>query len=107
TDGPLLQRPEELRLQRRGELADLVEEAGSAGGGLEQPAAGRDRSGEGTALVPEQLRLEQRLRQRRAVDDDEGTVGAGAGLVDRAGDQLLAGPRLTLDQHRGVEARHA
>ena len=39
---------------------------------LEPAALLRDRAGEGAALVAEQLALEQRLGQRRAVDGDEG-----------------------------------
>src|SRR5262249_56272579 len=74
-DRVLLERPEELGLERRRELADLVEKARSAGRRLEETAPRRDRAGEGAALVAEQLRLEERLGQGRAVDHDEGAGG--------------------------------
>ena len=57
--------------------------------------------------MTEQLRLEQRLGDGGAVDDDERPVGAGPRIVNRARHQLLARARLALDQHRRVEARHA
>src|SRR5262249_12759087 len=106
-DRPLLQGAQELGLKRGRELADLVEEAGAAGRGLEQAAARRERAGERAALVAEQLRLEQRLGQRGVVDDHEGPRGPRAGAVNRARDQLLAGPGLALDQDGRVERRHA
>ena len=49
------------------DLADLVEEERAAVGLLEAPLATRDRAGERAALVAEQLALEERLGERRAV----------------------------------------
>src|SRR5207247_10486244 len=46
-------------------------------------------SREGATLVPEELRLDERLGQRRAVDGDEGTLGTPARIVDGASDQFL------------------
>ena len=43
-DGLLLERPQELRLQRRRQLADLVQEARAAGRRLEEPAPRRQRA---------------------------------------------------------------
>ena len=106
-DRALLQRPEQLRLQRRGQLGDLVEEAGAACGRLEQAPARAEGAGERAALVTEQLRLEERLRQGRAIDGDERPRGPRARLVNGARDELFAGPGLALDQHGGVERRHA
>src|SRR6185436_8035027 len=60
--------------------------------------------GEGPALEPEHLRLEQGLRDRRAVDVDEGPARARAGAMERAGHQPLAAPGLSLDQDRGQAA---
>ena len=65
------------------------------------------RAGERALLVAEQLRLDQVLRDRRAVDLDERALGALAVVVDRVGDQLLAGAVLALDQDVGVAAGHA
>ena len=85
-----------------GDLTDLVEEERPAVGLLEAPFAAGDRAGEGAALVPEQLALEERLGQRRAVQAHERTLGARAGQVDRLGDELLAGAALAADQDRGA-----
>ena len=60
------------------------------------------RSGERAALVPEQLRLEKRFGNRRAIDRDERLVGRRARVVDAAGKQLLARSRLADQQHRGA-----
>ena len=52
--------------------------------------------------MAEQLAFQQRLGQGGAVDLHERPVGAQAVVVDRAGDQLLAGAALAADQHGGV-----
>src|SRR5213076_2710116 len=88
-------------------VADLVQEQRAAVGLLEAPAALRVRPGEGAALVPKQLRLEQIRRNRRGVERDEGSGGARAVLVQRAGDELLAGAGLPGDEHRDARARQA
>src|SRR5579875_1373832 len=53
-------------------------------------------------LVAEQLRLEQALGHRAAIDRDEGLVAAGARAVDRARQQLLARAALAGDEHARV-----
>ena len=68
----LFEEAQQLGLQRRHHLADLVEEHRAAVGALEQPALLHPRIGERAALVAEQLALEQLLRQRRAGDVHEG-----------------------------------
>src|SRR5690606_20187723 len=55
--------------------------------------------------VPEQEALEQRLRDRGAVDGDVGLVGAPAVPVDRTRDEVLAGAALAADQDRRVGRR--
>ena len=99
-DDLLLDRPQELDLHGRRRLADLVEEERAAVGLLEEAALLAHRAGEGAALVAEELGLEQRLRQRAAVDRDELAVLADRGEVDRAGDQLLARAALARQQDR-------
>ena len=64
------------------------------------------RAGEGAALVPEELALEQRVGERRAVLGDEALILARARVVDRAGHQVLAGAGLAGDQHGGVRLGH-
>ena len=62
----------------------------------------RRRAGERAAHVAEQLRLEQRFRDRRAVHLDERHLALRAVVVDRARDQLLAGAGLAGDEHRAL-----
>jgi ABC-2 type transport system permease protein len=97
---PRLQGPQNLGLHRQRQLADLVDEQGSPVGRLDGPGPGLGGAGEGPLDVAEKLGLQQALRQRPAVDDDEGAARPGGGLVEGAGHQLLAGPGLALDQHR-------
>src|SRR4051812_44518790 len=75
---------QELRLQRDGHLRDLVEEERAAVRNLEAAEAARRRARERAALVAEQLRLHQRLRNRRAVYRDEARVLARAQIMNRA-----------------------
>ena len=63
-------------------------------------------AGERALRVTEQLRLDQVLGQRRAVDLDERALAPGRTLVQGVGDQLLAGAALADDQHVGVRVGH-
>ena len=64
---PILQDVQQLGLQRRRHLADLVEQDRAVARELELADARRLRAGEAAAFVPEQLALEEVSRQRRAV----------------------------------------
>ena len=57
--------------------------------------------------MAEELGLEERLGNRRAVDRDEGALGARAERVERAREQLLARAALALEQHRRVGRRRS
>ena len=65
-----------------------------------------DGAGKGSALVSEELALEERVRQRRAVDGDKRPVRARAVRVNRVRDQLLPGPAFAAHQHRRVGCCH-
>ena len=91
---PLLQDAQQLHLRRRHHLGDLVEKQRAAMRQLEHAGAAIVRAGEGPFLVAEDLALEQRLRDRGAVDRDERERLPRAQLVNRLRDQLLAGARL-------------
>jgi hypothetical protein len=56
--------------------------------------------------VAEQLALEQLVGQRAAVDGDKRVIAARAVMVDRLGDQLLAGAALAAQQHGACGGRH-
>src|SRR5438876_2269562 len=102
---PLLEHPQQLRLQLERDVADLVEEERSAVGQLETADPLRDGPGESAALVAEELALEQPRRDGGAVDLDERPPSAPAQVVKGAGDQLLAGARLAADEHGRVGRR--
>ena len=72
----LLEHAQQLHLQRQRQLADLVEEERAAVGRLEETRLVADGAGEGALHVAEELGLEQVLRDRRAVDRDEGARSA-------------------------------
>ena len=88
----LLQHAQQLHLQRRAHRADLVEEQRALVRLLEAALARADRAGERAAHVAEQLGLEQRLRNRAAVERDEAVRAARAVVVDRARDHSLPVP---------------
>ena len=103
----LLQDAQQLGLQLRSQLADLVEKNGAALGHLELALFLRHGSGEGALLVSEQLAFQQRLGEGGAVDGDEGLGRARAEAVQGAGHQFLAGAGFAEDEHRGVLRSHA
>jgi len=81
---------QELGLSGGIELTDLVEEQRAAVGELEQALLPIVRPSEGTALVSEQLVLEDFSPQRRAVEGDEEVVLPRPGRMQRSRDELLA-----------------
>src|SRR5207247_2566059 len=68
---PRLEHAQETRLQTGLELADLVEEDGTAVGLLERAAAIARRAGESAAHMAEELALDEVARNGAAVDDHE------------------------------------
>ena len=68
-------------------------------GEITEPLLRIDGAGECALHVPEQGGLEEIRRQIAGVDRDERLFGARRVHVQRAGDQLLAGTALALDQH--------
>src|SRR5262245_3816621 len=97
-----LQNAQEPPLYLQRDLADLVQKDRAAVGQLEAPRLGRLGAGESALLVAEQLALDQRGRERRAVDYNEGASVAQAALVNGVGEQLLASPRLSLQQNSRI-----
>jgi len=104
-DLPLLQHAQQLHLDVRRDLPDLVEKQRAPVGLDEPPVVALGRASEGPLFVPEQLRLEDRLRQRGAVDRHERAAGARRAVVDGTRQQLLAGPRFAEQQHRRLRRR--
>ena len=68
---PLLEHAQELHLHHAAHLPDLVQEYRPALRDLDEPLLVRLGAGEGAAHVAKQLRFQQRLGQRPAVDGHE------------------------------------
>ena len=99
---------QELGLERRGEVLDLVEEERAAVCELEHARPFLQGAGESPAGVAEELGFGERFRHGRAVHRDEGAGSAPTQRVDGARDELLARPRLALDEYlRLGRGRHA
>ena len=98
----LLQHAEQLGLQLRRDVADLVEEQRPPVGQLESADFLADGAGEGALLVAEQLALQQPRGDGRAVELDEGPVSPRAQVVQGAGDEFLARAGFAANEHRGV-----
>ena len=79
---------------------DFVEEERAPARELEQAAFALARVGKCAALVSEELRLEQVLGDRRAVDCDERLLRIRAGIVNTAREQLFSGAGFAQQQHR-------
>ena len=62
-------------------------------------------AGEGAAHVAEELRFEQRFRDRTAVERHERRVAARARPVDRLREEFLAGAAVAADQHARIAGR--
>jgi hypothetical protein len=85
-------------------VGDFIEEEGAFVGGLEQALLVSNGPGEGSLDVPEQGRLEQIVVEGGAILHHEGLVLPRPVEMDGAGDQLLAGARLAVDEHGGFRA---
>src|SRR5262245_66303030 len=97
-DHALFEHTRELRLHRWTELADLVEEERAPARLLEEARAIRGCTREGAAHVAEELALDERTGNGRAVDRD-GTRGrARRPFMDCAGHKFFPGARLPEDE---------
>src|SRR5436309_3333977 len=105
-DLPFLEHAQQGDLGLGGELPDFVQEDRAAVCGLEPPESPLERAGERSLFVAEQLGGDERRRNGRAVHPDERAARASGPLVNGAGDQLLAGPSLTEDEHGGIGRGH-
>ncbi len=102
-----MQHAEQLDLEFERGGVDFVEENGAGVGRLETAGAIVDSTRKGPANMAEQLAFEERFGERAAIDLYERAAGAGAEVVNRAGDKLLAGAGFAEQQHRGLRRRHA
>src|SRR5207249_8813694 len=89
-----LENLEQLGLELRRQLADLIEEDRAVIGQLEQADLPFLGVGIRTLFVSEQFGIEERRREAGAVDLDERTTGAGREIVDHARGPALPRPAL-------------
>ncbi len=94
----LLQNAEQLGLEFRRDVADLVEEQCPLVRQLKAAHLLADGAGEGALLVAEQLALQEAGGDGGAVELDERALAAGAQVVKGPGDELLARAGLAADQ---------
>ena len=101
----VLEHVQELRLEVRAHLADLVEQDRALMGQLELAGFVAQGAGERAALVAEQLRFEKLLGEGRAVHLHERPLLPPGLRVDEAREHLLAHAGFARDQHRRVGVR--
>jgi hypothetical protein len=101
-DHALLQKAQQLGLQRHRQVADLVEEQGAFAGVFDLADGLLGGAGERALLVAEQFGFQQGVGDGGAVDGDEALVGARRQFVDAARQHFLAGAGLAQQQHGGV-----
>ena len=94
----LLQHAQQLRLGARREVHHLVEEQRAAVGFLDETRALGDRAREGASGVAKELRLEEFVRKRRAVEIAEPALATRAQAVNGTRHELLSDSALALDQ---------
>ena len=103
----LLEHAKEPRLRLHRHVADLVEEERAALGLLEAAGRAGIGAGEGALLMTEQLGFDEVARNRGHVDGDEGALPPLAVIVQRPGDELLAGARFAGDHDRQIRLHQA
>jgi hypothetical protein len=105
-DLAVLDDAEEADLRRERQLSHLVEEEGAAIGLLEPSLAPDDGARKGSLFMAKELGVDEVGGNRAAVDAAERTVAKCRALVNRPGDDLLAGAGLAEKKHRGRTPRH-
>ena len=103
----ILEHAQELRLRGERHISDLIQKQRASMGVLEQARLVVRGPGERTLHVAEQLALEQRFHDGRAVEHDVAAGSHRAEPVERAGDQVFTRPGLPRDQQRPIVRSHA
>ena len=95
-----LQGTQHLGLQIDGQFSDFIEKNCSAFGHGHQSIFGLICAGECAFYVSKQFAFNQSRHQRSAIDRDERLIAERAGIVDGAGDHLLAGAAFPQNENR-------
>src|SRR4029453_3382998 len=99
-----LERTEDLCLEPQREIPDFVEKQRAAVRELKSARFAGGGPCKCALFMTEQLRLEQRIGNRRAVDGDKRPFRTAAERVQCSGEQLLAGAAFPFQQHGGIRA---
>ena len=97
---PLLQHPQQLGLNFKRQIPDLVQEYSAALRLLKPPHACLHCPGKRAPRVAEKLCFQQRIRQRRAIHGYDRRPRARAGRMQCPRDHLFSRSRFALNQHR-------
>src|SRR5574341_596456 len=102
-DGAILaaiEKPQQAHLHRARHLPDLVEKQCAALCGSDESELGRCRASERSLFVSEEFALQQFATHRAAVDGDEWPVDSSAQIMQEPGNDFLARPGFSLNEHR-------
>ena len=105
-DLAFLEHAQQLDLHVEGQVADLVEKDRRVIGQFEPADLPRQRAGKGALLPAEQLALDERARNRRAVDAHHDATAPRTLLVNLGRDEFLSGTRFAEQQHRRIGRGH-
>ncbi|MCX6612946.1 MAG: hypothetical protein NTW74_19120 [Acidobacteria bacterium] len=103
--GSCVEYAEKLGLETRVEGTDFVEKKAAVVGQFEEALLGGVSTGEGAALVAEEFRFDEAIRQCGAGEVDEGLLLAGGEVVDGAGYDLFARTRFTHQENGSTGLR--
>jgi hypothetical protein len=93
----------QLGLEFHRKLTHFVEKQGSVVRGGKEATSAPIGAGVCTSHIPEDFTLEQRSRNSGTVHGDEGTTGAGAGIVEGVSHEFLPRSRFAGDQYRLIQ----
>ena len=100
-DFAFLESAEDFGLSGEAEVADFVEEEGTAVGCFELAHAALD-AGSDAAFDAKEFGFDEGFGQGGAVEGDVGAIGAGAEGVEGAGDEVLAGTAFAGDENGDI-----
>src|ERR1700745_93469 len=103
----LLQDPQQLRLQGKGNIAYFIQEQCPCVCHFETAHFLCESSGESSLLMSEEFAFQQVKRNGRAVQLYEWAPASWTDIVNRAGDQLLTRTTLSEYQHGGISGCHS
>src|ERR1035437_6764232 len=105
-EGAALQHAQNFRLRSGRHVADFVQTNRAVDGFLEFADALHCGAGERAAFMAEEFALEQLFGNRGAIDRKKRLLATVAVMINRAGDEFLAGAAFTGDERGGVAGGH-